>query len=614
MSEYLVQDTTLTAIADAVRAKKGTTEPIALTDFATEIESIQSGGGGGVLTANDDDEMKGLLVEQNIDKIVHYIGKNGLSNNRIKEGDELSTLYFDPNATIPLSFFQGFEYNENNFCSFLTVDGEQFLSAFKYQGLIDNNGEQVYLIFLGDNSFVYVSGPVGSGSSYIPSGWVYGYGVAKEDGTISGFGTVTIEGISHQEIWGAYISKEPIVGGSYKNDSIYVIKNDNGEIVAKQLNITSGTLNITKNGTYDVVNKETVEVATRVPEGTFSITSNGTYYVNYKEKVEVNVPSKKAAMLIGAPDTYIGQFELTENDMSQVSGIRAYACTNCTLLTGINAPNATNVGDRAFSGCTSLNKVVLPRVKTIGWESFAKCNNIYQFSMPLLEQIGRRAFHEANIGPDLDLPNLLEIGGEAFFMANVNQIVAPELITVGESCFYKGSLYALHAPNLANIGGSCFAETNINEANYPLVEKLSDAAFQSCSNLVTADFRNATEIGSHAFHHCRSLSSVNISKAVTIGRDAFNLCSNLSEITIPASCTSISYGALRCGSTSGKCTFIFEGQTPPTIQLYSEIAAGEDTFDKYKIKKIVVPAGCGEAYKTATNWTTVADYIVEATE
>ena len=47
MSEYIVQDTTLTAIADAVRAKKGTTEPIALTDLATEIESIQSGGGSG---------------------------------------------------------------------------------------------------------------------------------------------------------------------------------------------------------------------------------------------------------------------------------------------------------------------------------------------------------------------------------------------------------------------------------------------------------------------------------------------------------------------------------------------------------------------------------------
>ena len=45
MAEYIVQDTTLTAIADAVRAKKGTTEPIALTDLATEIESIQSGSG-----------------------------------------------------------------------------------------------------------------------------------------------------------------------------------------------------------------------------------------------------------------------------------------------------------------------------------------------------------------------------------------------------------------------------------------------------------------------------------------------------------------------------------------------------------------------------------------
>ena len=44
MAEYIIQDTTLTAIGDAIRAKTGSTELIAPENMPTEIESIQSGG------------------------------------------------------------------------------------------------------------------------------------------------------------------------------------------------------------------------------------------------------------------------------------------------------------------------------------------------------------------------------------------------------------------------------------------------------------------------------------------------------------------------------------------------------------------------------------------
>ena len=41
MANYLVTDTELTAIADAIREKKGASSPIAFTDFADEVESIE---------------------------------------------------------------------------------------------------------------------------------------------------------------------------------------------------------------------------------------------------------------------------------------------------------------------------------------------------------------------------------------------------------------------------------------------------------------------------------------------------------------------------------------------------------------------------------------------
>ena len=45
MSEYLIQDTILTGIADAIRGKTGGTAPVAVSDMAAQIEGIEAGGG-----------------------------------------------------------------------------------------------------------------------------------------------------------------------------------------------------------------------------------------------------------------------------------------------------------------------------------------------------------------------------------------------------------------------------------------------------------------------------------------------------------------------------------------------------------------------------------------
>lgn len=55
MADYLVTDTELTAIADAIRTKGGTSSALEFpTGFVTEIGNI-SGGGGGATTVSFDD-------------------------------------------------------------------------------------------------------------------------------------------------------------------------------------------------------------------------------------------------------------------------------------------------------------------------------------------------------------------------------------------------------------------------------------------------------------------------------------------------------------------------------------------------------------------------------
>lgn len=92
MAEYLIQDSTLTSIANAIREKTGSTDAIATTEFAEAIIGIQSGGG--------------VQLEGDFLKYVVYQLDDG--NKEIKiYGILWSNLYTDTkkyDVTIPSSF------------------------------------------------------------------------------------------------------------------------------------------------------------------------------------------------------------------------------------------------------------------------------------------------------------------------------------------------------------------------------------------------------------------------------------------------------------------------------------------------------------------------------
>jgi hypothetical protein len=138
--------------------------------------------------------------------------------------------------------------------------------------------------------------------------------------------------------------------------------------------------------------------------------------------------------------------------------------------------------------------------------------------------------------------------------------------------------------------------------------KIGDHAFQNCDSLTSVMIPNgATSIGKSAFRDCDSLMSVIIGSGVTsIGEYAFYSCISLTSVTIPDNVESLSKYALRMGLFSNKATITFLRTTPPSIS--------SDTFDASALEKIIVPKGCGDAYKSATNWAKFADYIEEATE
>ena len=142
----------------------------------------------------------------------------------------------------------------------------------------------------------------------------------------------------------------------------------------------------------------------------------------------------------------------------------------------------------------------------------------------------------------------------------------------------------------------------------------ASSVFASCKALTGIQLpAGTTSIGSNFFNYAMSLEEIEIPSTVTsIGASAFSYCVSLLEITIPAGVTTIGNSAF------GSCVSLREihllSETPPTL--------GTSVFANYTTRTtygggatIYVPYSADHsilnAYKTATNWATYADYIQE---
>ena len=164
---------------------------------------------------------------------------------------------------------------------------------------------------------------------------------------------------------------------------------------------------------------------------------------------------------------------------------------------------------------------------------------------------------------------------------------------------------SLNIPNgTTKIGDGVFKTCNkLTSINIPnSVTSIGADAFTWCEDLTNITIPNSvTSIGDYAFNYCSDLTSVTIGNSVTsIGNYAFSSCNSLTSVTIPNSVTSI--GRLAIANCLGLTSITIEATTPPTL-------ANSNAFFNTNNCIIYVPAESLEAYKTATNWSSLADRI-----
>lgn len=135
------------------------------------------------------------------------------------------------------------------------------------------------------------------------------------------------------------------------------------------------------------------------------------------------------------------------------------------------------------------------------------------------------------------------------------------------------------------------------------ITRIGKNAFCYYESLQSVVIPNSTiSIGDEAFFNCSNLKSITIPDSVeTIGAKAFSYCLAITNIIIPDSV--ISVGNKAFFACSRLADIYFYSITPPTV-----------SFEEYSIPPtttIHVPVGSGDVYKSATNWSTFADKIVE---
>lgn len=375
----------------------------------------------------------------------------------------------------------------------------------------------------------------------------------------------------------------------------------------------------------DVMSGEVIDTVTTKDGGKLEqekkveITKNGATeifpdegYTLSRVVANVNVSASgenKFAQLVGGNITT----EIVAQDFAGIEKIRRYAFNSCSIEKMTIPENIAEIEYYGISS-TTIGCLTLPANIKLGQGAFAsaKINKLYYNG-----DIGSWCTLSMTYADHSPISDITD-----FYVKN----------SAGE---YEQVIEAVIPNGTTRIAGYRFARLkSLTKIVIPAsVGTIGNSAFYECSNLTDVTIENGVQtIGEYAFCDCTSLTSIIIPDSVTsIGSSAFSRCSNLTQVTlpnnittlksntlynctkikfltIPESVTTIEYNAIGIGRNveGDKATITFLGTTPPTIH--------STPFSINYIEKIIVPKGCGDAYKSATNWANFADYIEEAAE
>ena len=450
MANYLINDTQLTSVADAIRAKSGGSAGLTFpSGFISEIGNIS--GSNGAASSNND--------------VIFY--------------DDLMN---DCEGGIAYS------YSAAEFAELTEMPANPDHSNFSTHGISIPMTSQGWNYSLSDaKAYVAKYGKLNIGQKYIPT-----------------------DGKSH---WICYIPEDiPVERWNTKIFITVSGGNVNWQIDDGAINTVSGDISVTFSsiGWHDVKISAPNGV-TYYPYHTSdemsefyggiqkiiqiflgdSVTSiDDTAFCDYNI-TSIIIPDSVTSIGNSAFECCYGLKSITIPN--NVTNIDEYAFDCCYDLKSITIPNnITSIGNYTFSSCYSLKSITIPDgVTNIGNSVFAYCYGLKSIIIPDgVISIGNEAFYNCHNFTSITIPNsVTNIGKRTFnYCYGLTSItISDSIIDINDGTFaYCYKLKSIIIPDdVIDIGSSAFSNCfNLTSITIPnSVTKISEYAFDCCYSL-----------------------------------------------------------------------------------------------------------------------------------
>ena len=437
MAKKIIEETTLSAIGDSIRAKTGRTYKIPPLNMPTEIASIQTGGSSS------------SPVPPNEVTFYDYDG-TVVASYSLEEAQNLTALPDGP--THGRLTFQGWNY---------TLEKVKAFTRPMNVGAIyttDDGKTRIY-ITLGEGRTSPLLGCCPNGTVIVD----WGDGTTPD--TMTGTSTSTIQYTPTHNYTspGNYVISLTVdgtcgfLGGSDVSDGYcYLLKYST---------------------TTDTRNRYYRNAITKIEFGD-GVTSIGQYAFNgCYSLTSITIPNNVTSIKEAAFSTCYSLTSITIPD--SVTSIEMDAFRSCYSLTSITIPNSvTGIGGDAFNSCSSLTSITIPDSAIgIGNHAFRYCHSLTSITIPdSVTYIGGYAFYDCFSITSITIPNNVTSIKEAAFSTcySLTSITIPDSVTSIEMDAFR----------------SCYSLTSITIPNS--VTGIGDYAFYDCYGMAEYHLKPTT--------------------------------------------------------------------------------------------------------------------------
>lgn len=277
-----------------------------------------------------------------------------------------------------------------------------------------------------------------------------------------------------------------------------------------------------------------------------------------------------------------------------ITAINEYTFYYCYSLEYITIPNTiTNIGVRAFYYCVSLKNVIIPNnIGDIKERLFYDCYSLEKISIPnSVTVVAKEACYSCSSLIFITIPNsVIDVQESAFrYCVSLKGIIFSKNMTVLNKgvCQDCDSLdKVIISDGITTIYDYAFQNAySLRMIKIPdSVINLSGAVLSSCYSLEQISIQNVSVINTYTFSNNSSLVEILLGDVTTIQNNSFTNCSSLALMDL------------------SKCT-----QVPTLAAIFAISGIPTDCIFK-------VPDELYDEWIIATNWSTVANQIVKASE